>query len=114
LCEQEFNKDIDNHDSDLQDVLNCGANLRKHATDKDASKLDSSLSEVAQRYRALSELGKTRLTQMEEVPAILERFYDTHASVLNWMQQIEAEINQCEVKPGLEAELRLQVGLNNQ
>ena len=109
LCEQEFNTDVENHDSELKDLLKCGAELRKHATDEEASKLDSSLNEISRRYRALSRMGKTRLGQMEEVPAIFERFFDAHTSVLNWMQQMESEISQCEVKPGLEAELRLQV-----
>jgi hypothetical protein len=48
---------------------------------------------------------------MREVPQILERFHDAHNTVLDWMQQIETELNQCDVKPGLEAELRLQVHL---
>lgn len=48
---------------------------------------------------------------MKDVPRILERFHDAHNTVLDWMQQIETELNQCEVKPGLEAELRLQVYL---
>jgi hypothetical protein len=111
LLHQELNQEICSHTSDLKALKDCGDELCKHGTTEDATKLGTSLNEISQRYHDLDALGKTRLEQMREVPGILERFHDVHNSVLDWMQQIETELNQCEVKPGLEAELKLQVKL---
>lgn len=108
---QELNKEISEHSSDLTGVLNSGAELRKHATTDDAATLDTDLAEISRRYNALRDLSRTRFEQMTEVPAILERFYDAHSTMLEWMQQMETEMSQGEIKPGLEAELRLQVCL---
>lgn len=108
-AKQALNEEIAGRDSELKAAFDCGAKLREYAAETDAKKLDADLNRLSNRYLALSELGRTRLEQMRKVPDLLERFHVAHGNVLTWVQQIENELNQCEVKSGLEAELHLKV-----
>ena len=107
--QQELAEKISVREPDLNAVLKCGSELRSHATKDDALRIDSSLKELSERYEALCKLNQTRIEQMKEIPEILLHFHEAHNNVLDWVQQIEAEMIQADVKPGIEAELRLRV-----
>ena len=92
-------------------MTQLGSELRKLAVSDDATRLDAELQSVTDRYRALRSMGSQRLSQMTEVPAILERFYATHETVINWVSQLESDLQQRDIQPGPEAELHLQVSL---
>ena len=89
--------------------MRLGSELRQLAVGDDAAQLDSELQNITDRYVALRSRGEHRLSQMTQVPAILERFYTSHATVVNWISQLESDLQQRDVQPGPEAELHLQV-----
>jgi len=90
-------------------VIRLGNELRQLAVGDDAARLDSELQSITARYMALRSRSERRLSQMTEVPAILERFYTSHETVMNWVSQLESDLQQRDVQPGPEAELHLQV-----
>ena len=108
---QALNDSIVEHERDLSEVMQLGTELRQLAVNDDAQRLDAELQSVADRYRALLSMSSQRLSQMTEVPAILERFYATHETVINWVSQLESDLQQKDIQPGPEAELHLQVSL---
>ena len=89
--------------------MRLGNQLRQLAVGDDAAQLDSELQSITDRYTALRSRSEHRLSQMTEVPAILERFYTSHETVMNWVSQLESDLQQRDVQPGPEAELHLQV-----
>ena len=90
-------------------MTRLGSELRQLAVGDDATRLDAELQSVTDRYRALRSMSSRRMSQMSQVPAILERFYATHETVINWVSQLESDLQQRDIQPGPEAELHLQV-----
>ena len=90
-------------------MMQVGGELRHLAVGDDVVQLDCELQNVSDRYTALRSTSSQRLSQMLEVPAILERFYASHQAVMNWVSQLESDLQQRDVQPGPEAELHLQV-----
>ena len=90
-------------------MIRLGSELRQLAVGDDVAQLDSELQSIIDRYTALCSMSEQRLSQMTEIPAILERFYTSHQTVINWVSQLESDLQQRDIQPGPEAELHLQV-----
>jgi len=108
---QALNESIVEHGSELSEVLRLGDELRQLAVGDDVTRLDSELRSVTDRYTALRTTSAERLRQLTETPAILERFYTTHQTIINLMSELESDLQQRDIQPGPEAELHLQVSL---
>ena len=109
---QALNDSIAEHEFELTEVTQCGTELRQLAAiGDDVARLDSELDSITSRYRALRRTSKERLSQMTEVPMILQRFYTTHQTVIDCISQLESQLEQRDVQPGPEVELHLQVSL---
>ena len=91
--------------------MQLGNELQQLAVGDDAAQLDTELQSIRNRYTALRSRSSLRLSQMVEVPAILERFYASHQTVLNWVSQLESDLQQRDSQPGPEAELHVQVSV---
>jgi len=85
--------------------------LQQLAVGDDVTQLSSELQSVTDRYQALCRLSEQRLAQLTELPALLERFYTSHQTVISLVTQLDSDLLQKDVQPGPEAELHLQVSL---
>jgi len=107
---QALNESIVKHEADLSEVKRLGSELRQLAI-ADETRLDSELQTITDRYKALRSQSDQRLSKMKELPAILNRFYVSHETIVSCVQQLETELLQGDIQPGPEAELHLQVSL---
>jgi len=109
---QALNDSIVEHEFELTEVTQRGTELRQLAAiGDDVARLNSELDSITSRYRALRRTSEERLSQMTEVPMILQRFYTTHQTVIDCISQLESQLEQRDVQPGPEVELHLQVSL---
>jgi len=111
MAVQALNESIIEHESELAEVTRLGSELRQLSVGDDAAQLDCELESISSRYTALRSMSSQRLSQMGQVPVILERFYASHQAVINWVSQLESDLQQRDIQPGPEAELHLQVSL---
>jgi len=106
---QALNESVAEHEFDLSEVTQLGDELRQLASSDDAQQLDTELQSLVDRYAALRSMASQRLSQMEEVPVILERFYTSHQTITSCISQLETDLQQRDIQPGPEAERHLQV-----
>jgi len=108
---QAVNQSIIEHESELSEMTHLSSELQQLAVDDNVTKLDSELQSITDRYEALHSTSEQRLAQMTELPALLERFYTGHRTVVSLVTQLESDLQQKDLQPGSDAELHLQVSL---
>jgi len=105
-----INDEVAGHKSDLDELILCGSELKKHATagSGEESALTSSLDSVKSCYGLLCTRSSERLTRLDEARPIAERFYETHEKLLEWLEAVPGEMAQIHEMRGPEVENMLE------
>jgi len=59
----------------------------------DSAQLRAQMDHLGGRYRAALEDAGERIARIKEIPQIIDKFFETHQTVLDWVQQIEVQLS---------------------
>lgn len=80
------------HSSDLDTLKSSGLELQSRATEADAAQLRSQLDHVNSRYETAGGRVYEYMKRIREVPEMIDRFYETHKVVVDWVKQIDEQL----------------------
>lgn len=86
----ELNEEIASRAANVESTVDTGSELMKHITADEAIQLKDKLDSIQRRYGELTNRGGDLLKGYQNALPIVQKFYDAHNRLVDWMQGAEA------------------------
>ncbi|XP_067121193.1 microtubule-actin cross-linking factor 1, isoforms 1/2/3/4/5-like isoform X3 [Centruroides vittatus] len=81
--------DINDHEDEVQDTINSGRDIMKHASGDDAIEMKEKLDTLQIKFTDLVNRVNDKLRQAENALPLVEKFHFSHDQLTNWMEEAE-------------------------
>lgn len=88
----ELNEDIARRAPNVESTVDAGSELMKHITADEAIQLKDKLDSIQRRYGELTNKGGDLLKKYQAALPIIQKFYDAHNRLVEWMQGAEGAL----------------------
>ncbi|XP_031629806.1 dystonin isoform X14 [Contarinia nasturtii] len=88
----ELNEDIARRAPNVESTVEAGSELMKHITADEAIQLKDKLDSIQRRYGELTNKGGDLLKSYQAALPIVQKFYDAHNRLVEWMQGAEGAL----------------------
>jgi len=78
--------------ADLKAVILASDELQALGSESDVAQLQARVDHVTGRYQTASGRVSDQVKRIKEIPEMIDRFYETHQEVVDWVRQIEDQL----------------------